>query len=157
MKAGDISVTAFTRLDLLPSPIETKLDRLEKLERNDRISSLTVAFWPSDVPIGSDTSFPEVVDTFELFRDWARAAGVNIQPPFEVRSVDSMVHDDTTRLRTPGLCLAIELDGKLHGVFPHSAGETQYGTEEAIAYLEREDVRIADAVTDRAIAVTTGL
>ena len=150
-EAESTHVTAYVRPTTLLEPIDSRLATLHTLAKDDVIDGLSVELWPGKVSLSGETVYSEALDAFDRFDQWADENGVSIRPPFVVQSTTSELRGETHRiLRTPVMCLALTVDGDLAGVFPHTDGETEYVTTEAIAALK------ADALLVERSGVATG-
>lgn len=139
-------VRAYVRPSLLLDPVDGKIGTLEALEADGAVDEVTVDAWPDTVPLEAESTFPEAIETFERFEEWAAAAGASIRPPFTVRTRTSEVTGETTRLlQLPIICLAIERSGQLATVIPHSDGDTHRSVTDALAALDTSDGNVGDA------------
>jgi hypothetical protein len=144
-----VTVSAYVRPALLLDPIDSKLATLQSLDEDDTIADLEVNMWPRKVPLHQETLHTDVFDTFQRFEEWTEMNGVTIRPPFMVETTSSELRDRTQSiLRTPSMCLAISVDDKLVGVFPHTDGGTEYGLTEAIAALKTDELFTGGALTE---------
>ncbi len=110
------------------------VDRLGALQSAGDIADFEVETWPEEIALSEHTRHSRVVETYERFRTWADAAGVSITPPFDRRTVTSLVGRSEEVLTLPVLCLAVYDDG-LCGVYPCSVGtETWTVTDYLDAY-----------------------
>jgi hypothetical protein len=132
----DITVVCHIRPSLVLDPVDAKIETLQSCEGQDEIDSLLVRSWPAEVSLGDGGPYHEVVERFERFEEWADRHGVDIRPPFRIRTSTSIASDKRTEtLLTPGICLALYHQDHLHCVVPHTDGETTYTVSETIASL----------------------
>lgn len=139
---------AYVRPELLLEPIDAKLETLETLEDEGVIDGLLLNYWSGEVELSPDPPHSEAVEVFERFERWAGVNEVSLRPPFTVRTRSSEITgDERTVLSTPVMCLAVYVDERLAGVYPHTDGDDHYSVAEAIAALRTGDVdvRIPDA------------
>lgn len=136
-----LTIRAYVRPSLLFDPVDGKIARLQALEAAGGVNEVTVEAWPETVPLGSEPTFPEVIETFERFDEWAKAAGASIRPPFTVRTTTSEFTGETKRLlHTPVICLALDVNGRLASVVPRSEGDTNRSVTDALAALGTGEV-----------------
>lgn len=139
----DVTVEAYVRPAQLLEPCDAKIGTLRRLESTDRIEELTLHTWPEKIALAEQTPYTEAVDAFERMKAWADEHDVDVQPPFSVRTTTSSYTGETrTVLRTPVMCLAVHVDGRLANVFPHSRGEDTYGVVDAIAALRTGELEM---------------
>lgn len=101
------------------------IDRLSALRSNGAIGDFTIKTWPDEVVLTEHTEQERVVETYETFRRWCGNHGVSISPPFERRTVTSLVGQSREVLTVPVLCLAV-YDDDLCGVYPCTDGARTY-------------------------------
>jgi len=93
------------------------IDRLTALQSAGHVAGFEVETWPEEVAISEHTRHSRVVETYERFRAWAETAGVSISPPFDRRTVTTLVGRSEEVLTLPVMCLAVHDEG-LRGVYP---------------------------------------
>jgi hypothetical protein len=98
------------------------IDRLSSLRARGQIDDFTVQTWPDEVAISEHTRHSRVIENYERFRSWAEETEVTIIPPFDRRTVSTLVGRSEEVLTLPVLCLAIYEDG-LCGVYPCTDGD----------------------------------
>ncbi len=98
------------------------IDRLSSLQSAGHIAGFAVETWPDEVAVSEHTRHSRVVETYERFRSWADDAGVSISPPFDRRTVTTLVGRSEEVLTLPVLCLAV-YEADLCGVYPCADGE----------------------------------
>lgn len=131
------TVQVYVRPELLLEPVDSKIQTLQTLEAEGIVDGLLLHYWPSKVELSANPPHSEAIDAYERFRMWADARGVEIDPPFSVRSRSSEITgEERTVLSTPVVCLAVYDAGRLVGVYPHSDGEQTHTVGEAIAALQ---------------------
>lgn len=141
---GSIEVTAYVRPTLLLEPMDAKLETLRTLAAEDIVDALAVEHWPGKVPLSAGTVYDGALDAFDRFERWADANGASIRPPFTVRAVTSEFREETySVVRTPIMCLEVDVDGELAGVFPHTRDGTEHDVTEAIAALRANSLLVA--------------
>lgn len=134
---SDLTVHVYARPSLFLEPIDSKIETLQTLEDIGDVSAVRFHSWPGQVPLSFQSSYDDAIGTYERFKQWAESNGVSIEPPFDVEIQRSEFTDEeSTVLKTPLMCLALEYDGRLVSVFPHTEGAVHYTVAEAIAALE---------------------
>ena len=98
------------------------VDRLAALRSAGAVTSFDVETWPDEVALSEQTRHSRVVETYGRFRTWADDAGVDISPPFDRRTVTSLVDGRAEVLTLPMICLAV-YDPELCGVYPCEDGD----------------------------------
>jgi len=98
------------------------IDRLSSLRAGGQIAEFTVRTWPGEVAVSEHTRHSQVLETYEQFRSWADETDVDITPPFDRRTVTTLVGRSEEVLTLPVLCLAVYDDG-LCGVYPCTDGD----------------------------------
>ena len=130
----DLTVQVYVRPELLLEPVDSKIETLQTLEAEGDVDGLMLHYWPSKVELSADPPHSEAIDAYERFERWAEASGVEISPPFSVRTRSSEITgEERTVLSTPVVCLAVYEAGRLIGVYPHSDGDRTHSVGEAIA------------------------
>lgn len=138
-----LTVKAFARPSAFMEPIDSKLETLERLEREGVIDELTVHVWPDEIPLADGTPYQDVLDAYHRFRAWAEAHGVGLEPPFTVRTeASTFTGTKRTVLRTPMMCVAVYADGLLSNVFPQSRGGEHVSVKEAIGALRTGELEL---------------
>jgi len=134
--APDTTVVCHVRAPLLLEPIDRQIQTLQACEDESTVDDLLIRSWPKEVSLSESTPHHEVLETYDRFTRWADARGVSVEPPFRTRTSSSQITGTTTELLVTPLCaLEVYADDELVGVFPHSAGEETYTTEDVIATL----------------------
>lgn len=153
VRGGHVRVDCYVRTESISDPVEEHLGSLERLVDRGIVDVLDVHGWPKEVVLSEYTEHLDVVRTFRTFQEWAAQWAVHIDPPFElvVRSSE-FTGEEREVLRTPSLCLAVSVDGRLREVFPHRTERQTYSVDDAIETLERcsstDDVPAADRPAD---------
>jgi hypothetical protein len=130
------TVVCHVRPSLVLDPVDSKVETLRNCEEEGTIESLLLRSWPPEVTLTADGTHHEVVERFRRFEAWAADNEVSIEPPFRTRTSTSIATDEQTeRLLTPGICLALYRGEQLRCVVPHVDGETTYTVPETIAAL----------------------
>jgi hypothetical protein len=110
------------------------IDRLGALASAGALDAYEVETWPDEIALSEHTRHDRVVETYEQFRAWADDTGVSITPPFDRRTVTSLIGRTEEVLTLPVMCLAVYDDG-LRGVYPcNDGGETWTVTDYLDAY-----------------------
>lgn len=138
MPAGDesIVVECSVRTPLVLEPVDDHVETLQELETEGVVDEVVFRSWPDEVRLDAEEPAHEAVDRYERFRRWAARNDVSVRPPFETRSRTSPVSDGPREvLVTPLCCLAVYVDDRLVGVYPHSADGETYTAEGAVDEL----------------------
>jgi hypothetical protein len=98
------------------------IDRLSALQSAGELAGFDVETCPEEVAVSGQTRHSRVVEAYEQFRAWAVEAGVSVSPPFDRRTVTSLVGRTEEVLTVPVMCLAV-YDDDLCGVYPCSDGD----------------------------------
>ena len=118
---GGVRMVLWTRRPVCGSRTEI-IDRLSALRSSGAIDTFAVQTWPDEVVLSEQTRHDRLVETYQQFREWAEGSGLSIAPPFERRTVTTLVGRREEVLTVPMLCLAVYDDG-LCGVYPCSDGD----------------------------------
>lgn len=111
------------------------IDRLSKLQSEEAIASFTVETWPTEVAISEHTEHGRVVEMYKEFLLFAEENGLSITPPFERRTVSSLVGESEDVLTLPIMCLAVYDDG-LSGVYPCTDGDQTWSVADYLDAFE---------------------
>lgn len=131
-----VAVDCYVRTDAISDPVETQLEAVTELERTGVVDELSVRTWPAEVVLTPLTAETLAVDRYRTFAEWAAQWGAEVEPPFRRLTRDSGMTGETREvLRTPALCLAVRIDGRLREVFPHTSKGTTYSVADAVAAL----------------------
>lgn len=138
VRGGYITVDCYVRTDSISDPVEEHLEAVRGLHERGLVDGLNVDAWPKEVVLSEYTEDLDVVRAFRTFEEWAAQWAVAIDPPFEldVRS-SRLTGEEREILRTPALCLAVSIDGRLREVFPHRSEGRTYSIDDALETLER--------------------
>lgn len=117
----DVRMELWTRRPVC-GPRTDVIDRLSTLRSAGSIAAYEVETWPDEVAISDHTRHSRVVETYERFRAWAEDNGVSLTPPFDRRTVTTLVGRTEEVLRLPVMCLAV-YDDDLCGVYPCNSGD----------------------------------
>jgi DNA-binding Lrp family transcriptional regulator len=112
------------------------VERLERLERRERIDEYSVQLWPRAISLDLVERVDEsrVVDAVRAFETWAEQCDRYLSPCFEVSTTHSMITDESDRLLVlPVLCVAVFSDGSLVDVAPSSDGDSVRTVEDLLA------------------------
>lgn len=141
-----VRVVYYVRTQSPEAPVNTTLQRLERLAADGIVDDVRVGTWPAKIRLGDPFPHSTVVALFEEFDAWAKQWDVSICPPFAVETRTSEITGDTRDLLiTPIQSLAVYVEGALMEVFPHSAGPTRdsptYTVADALTLLEERDIQ----------------
>lgn len=138
VSGGHVTVDCYVRTDAISDPVEEHLTALERLADMGIVDRLSVDAWPKEVVLSGYTEHLDVVRTYRTFQEWAAQWAVHIDPPFDVVDRSSSITGEQREvLRTPSLCLAVSVDGRLREVFPHRSEGRTFSVDDAIETLER--------------------
>lgn len=150
VRGGHVNVDCYVRTDSISDPVEEHLSSLERLADRGVVDGLDVYAWPSEVVLSEYTEHLDVVRAFRTFQEWATRWAVHLDPAFRLADRSSELTGEAREvLRTPALCLAVAVDGRLREVFPHRSGGRTYTVDDAIEALERRAEIRDDAASDR--------
>lgn len=136
--SAHVAVDCYVRADAVSDPLEADLAALRGLARDGAVDELRVRVWPSEVVLSPLTEDSLAVDRYRTFREWAAQWAVRVEPPFRRETRRSEFTGETREvLRTPALCVAVRVNGRLREVFPHRSRDTTYSVADAIDALER--------------------
>lgn len=153
VRGGYIGVDCYVRTDSISDPVEEHLASIERLTDRGVVDGLDVHAWPKEVVLSEYTEHLDVVRAFRTFQEWAAQWAVHIDPTFEldVRSSE-FTGEEREVLRTPALCLAVSIDGRLREVFPHRSEGRTFSVDDALETLERcastDEAPTADRATE---------
>lgn len=142
--AGGIRLELWTRRPVSGRRTDV-IDRLSALKSSGAIGEFIVETWPDEVFLSEHAQGARVLGVYEEFRTWADERDVTITPPFERRTVTSLVGRTEAVLTVPVLCLAVYADG-LSGVFPCQDGDRTLTVTEFLDAFERADGATDDAL-----------
>lgn len=150
--ADGVHMMLWTRRPVCGARTEV-IDRLSALRSSGLIGEFTVKTWPDEVVLTEHTEQDPVVEIYETFRRWSGNHGVSISPPFERRTVTSLVGQSREVLTVPVLCLAVYEGDDLCGVYPCTDGARTYTVTEYLDAYEAAGGRPPDG---EALAVIDG-
>lgn len=146
---GRVVVDCFVRTDAISDPVEARVESLRALASDGIVDTLSVETWPAEVVLTPLTEGTSPVERFRTFERWAAQWGADIEPAFRrVTRRSDMTGETREVLRTPALCLAVRVDGRLREVFPHRSKDTTYTVGDAIEALESGLVAVDESVED---------
>jgi hypothetical protein len=129
---GSVRMELWTRRPVC-GPRTDVIDRLGRLASAGAVDDYEIRTWPDEIALSEHTRGSRVVETYRRFRAWADEAGTSIEPPFDRRTVTSLVGRSEEVLTLPVMCLAVyDADG-LRGVYPSDDGS---GTRTVADYLD---------------------
>ncbi|MFB6150858.1 MAG: HTH domain-containing protein [Haloarculaceae archaeon] len=134
--AAGVTMELWTRRPVC-GPRTEVVHRLGEFRAAGTIAEFTVRTWPDEVVLTGHTEDDRVVEAFEAFRAWADDHGVSVTPPFERRTVTSLVGRSEEVLTVPVLCLAVYDDG-LAGVYPCQDGDRTVGVTDFLDAFAEE-------------------
>lgn len=144
---GYVAVDCYVRTDAISDPVEAQLDAVTDLERTGVVDELSVRTWPAEVVLTPLTAETLAVRRYRTFAEWAAQWGAEVEPPFRRTTRDSGLTGETREvLRTPAVCLAVRVDGRLREVFPHTSKGTTYTVADAVAALSNGVLTLDDSV-----------
>lgn len=144
---GRVSVDCYVRTDAVSDPIESTLESVRSLATGGAVDEYDVRTWPAEVVLTPLTEATLPVERYRTFRRWAAQWGVRIEPPFRRTTERSELTGETREvLRTPALCLAVHVDGRLREVFPHTSKGTTYSVADAVETLAGGVLTVDDSV-----------
>ena len=133
-----VAVDCYVRADAVSDPLEADVAALRRLERDGTVDDVRVRVWPSEVVVSPLTEETLAVRRYRTFREWAAQWAVRVEPPFRRETRRSEFTGETREvLRTPALCVAVRVNGRLREVFPHRSQGTTYSVGDAVDALER--------------------
>jgi len=140
---GPLSMVLWTRRPVC-GPRTSVIDRLNSLDADDAIAEFDVQTWPDEIAISEHTEHTRVVERYKEFELWATEADVSITPPFERRTVSSLVGKSEDVLTVPIMCLAVYDGDTLCGVYPHSDGGQTTSVADYLDFYESAVATPAD-------------
>lgn len=146
-----IEVECSVRTPLVLGPVDDHVETLRGLDTGDIVDAVVFRSWPHEITLDDDEPAHEAVDRYERFRPWAANNDVSIRPPFEVRTRTSPLTDERQNvLVTPRCCLAVYVDERLVGIYPHSQDDETYTAESTIDELRDGD--LPGTLSERSLA-----
>lgn len=144
---GHVSVECYVRADAISDPVEGRIEDLRALASDGTVDEYAVRTWPAEVVLAPLTEETLAVERYRTFRRWAAQWGVRVEPPFRRTTRRSELTGETREvLRTPSLCLAVHVDGRLREVFPHTSKGTTYDVADALETLAAGVLTVDDSV-----------
>lgn len=144
---GQVSVDCYVRADAISDPVEARVESVRALARSGAIDEYTVHTWPAEVVLAPLSDGTLAVERYRTFRQWAVQWNVHVEPPFRRTTRRSELTGETREvLRTPSLCLAVHVDGRLREVFPHTSKGVTYDVADAIGTLASGVLTVDDTV-----------
>lgn len=144
---GHVAVDCYVRTDAISDPVESQVEAVTALERTGVVDDLSVRTWPAEVVLTPLTAETLAVERYRTFAEWAAQWGAEVEPPFRRTTRDSELTGETREvLRTPAICLAVRVDGRLREVFPHTSKGTTYSVADAVAALSEGVLTLDDAL-----------
>lgn len=105
-EGGPLEVVLGTRRPVC-GPRAGVIDRLSELRGADKIDEFTIETWPDEIVLSGRDERSPAAQMFEEYCEWAEANGASIMPPFERRTVTTLVGGCGEVLTLPIMCLAI--------------------------------------------------
>lgn len=126
---GGLQITLWTRRPVCGRRA-VAINRLSELGAAGTIDDFEVETWPDEVMISGSNEHSDLLATIERFEQWAAEQGVSLRPPFELRTVGSLVGESREVLATPMLLAVVHDDGGLAGVYPCTDGDRTWAVTE---------------------------
>lgn len=133
-------VTLYVRADPpAPARRDAVVERVDALERDDRIASYGVETWGSRIDLRAEGD--ETARAYEQFERWADRRDVRLQPSFAVTDGENLVGESYEVLVTPAVCLTLRdaETGSVAAVFPHSTDDRLVTVDAALSALADEE------------------
>ena len=130
---------------------QSVIDRLKRLEGQDRIDGFRVHPWPRAISLGlaDEIDGDGIRDVVRSFETWADRCDRHIRPPFDVRTTHSAITGESDELLVlPVICLAAYDTGDLVDVAPSSDGGSVYTVEDALDAIEAERASVPETRSD---------
>jgi hypothetical protein len=127
------------------------IDRLKRLEGQDRIEEFRVHSWPRAISLdlADEIEGDGIRDVVRSFETWAARRDRRIRPPFDVRTTHSTITGASDELLVlPVICLATYNTGNLVDVAPSSDGDSVYTVEDALDAIESESTYVPETQPD---------
>lgn len=121
------------------------IERLKRLERQDRITEFRIHPWPRAISLDlvTESEGEEIHEVVRTFERWADQHDRDIQPSFDVRTADSSITGQSDELLVlPVMCVAIYHEGKLVDIAPCRDGKSIRTVQDALDAIAAEDVPI---------------
>jgi len=117
---------------------EAMLDRMRELRDRGVIEDVSVTRWSNQVSVtpARDREPPVGVETYRELDEVIDGTELSIEPFFRERSGAG---GDRTVLSLPVLCVAIQRDGEITGVYPCSAPDGSYSVTDCLDALAAGD------------------
>lgn len=123
-----LTVELYVRGDApIPERRARVIERLDRLERMNRIDGYRVRTWPNAVSLDltDDGDADSIPGTVRAFEEWADRHDRDLRPPFSVHTSRSDITGETEELlRLPVLCLAAYDGRDLVAVYPCCEGDS---------------------------------
>lgn len=143
---GGVFVRLWTRRPVSGRQIDV-MDRVSTLDSAGALADFEVETWPDKVVYSGHNERSDVVQTYERIRAWADDHDRAIEPPFERRTVTSLVGRTEEILTLPVLCLLVYEDDVLRGVFPSEDDDRTWKIDDFLdAYESSGDLDAVDGV-----------
>ena len=120
---------------------EAVIDRLQRLDREDRIESFSVIVWGKQVARDSAAAHTEegryILNRVAEFKQWALSNNVSLESFYQTTTVDNEVTENThSAITLPVMGLAEYVDGELRHVAPCTSGDVVHTITERVDRLE---------------------
>jgi DNA-binding Lrp family transcriptional regulator len=142
LQPAGVTMTLRTRTPVCGSRT-TVIDRLGRLRATGAIEGFEVRTWPDEVVLSDGTEPDPAVATFERLEAWATDRGLSLRPPFDVRTVSSLLGRERELLTLPMMCLSVAVDDALVGVYPCDDGERTWTIADCLDAYETADDPLA--------------
>ncbi|MFC6862275.1 HTH domain-containing protein [Halomicroarcula sp. GCM10025817] len=134
-RANDLEVALWTRRPVC-GPRTTVIDRLSGLRSAGVLADFTVTTWPEEIVVGGRNRQSELLETIEVFEEWAEDHQLSLRPPFETRTASLLVGGSETVLTTPMMLAAAYEDGDIVGIYPCTDGSRTWTIPDLLDALE---------------------
>ena len=120
---------------------EAVVDRLERLDREDRIENFSLIVWGKQVARESAAAHTEegqyILNRVAEFKQWSLSNNVSLESFYQTTTVDNEVTDASyTAMTLPVMGLAEYVDGELQHVAPCTSGDVVHTIVERLDRLE---------------------
>ena len=135
---------------------EAVIERLERLETEDRIDDFSVVVWGKQVARGSTAAHTEagtyILNRVAEFKQWALSNNVSLGSFYQQGTVENETTEESyDTITLPVMGLAEYESGELVHVAPSTRGETVYTIQDRLDRLERSEPAAVEADADVSI------
>ncbi|MFB6160532.1 MAG: HTH domain-containing protein [Haloferacaceae archaeon] len=121
------------------------IERLQRLDREDRIAGFRVHAWPRAMSLDLDREAEAdgTLDAVRAFESWAARQDSRVGLPFEVRTSRSSITGSSDELVVlPVFFVAASVDGALVGLAPCTAAGTAHTVGDVLDAIEAGDPQL---------------